>query len=409
MSVIDTETLKSKLPTRRDERWKYTNLAFLKDDTWAQAEVLNDDELPARSRFTKYTGEAAAEIAIVNGRYIPAWSTSVDGVTVRALKAGEAASGSKVPSVQDDIGLAFAADTVVIEIKAGTVLKKPIVVSTLTFGGDSLSVWSVAAPKLIVKVGKHAEAALVEYFTNEGRTLNLSATAIELAPAARLSHARINATSSSGVHLGLANLDLVRDSFCETYQFTLSGRLSREDLNIRLLESGSEAVLDGLYLANEKRHVDHATTVDHIAPQTLSSQLYKGVLADESRAVFNGRVRILRDAQQSNAAQLNNNLLLSKRAEADAKPELEIDADDVKASHGATIGQLDPEHVFYLQARGISELRAKSMLAHGFAQDIAFRVRNESIRAGVEKAVEQALATFDFGKAIEASPKGANA
>jgi Fe-S cluster assembly protein SufD len=166
---------------------------------------------------------------------------------------------------------------------------------------------------------------------------------------------------------------------------------SREDLDILLTEPGAEALLDGLYLADGKRHVDHSTNVEHIAPHTTSSQLYKGILNDESRAVFNGRVHIHRDAQKSMAAQLNNNLILSKRAEIDTKPELAIDADDVKASHGATIGQIDPEHVFYLLARAILEDDAIKMLAKGFAQDVAFRIQNDVIRPVIEKVVEKRL------------------
>ena len=212
---------------------------------------------------------------------------------------------------------------------------------------------------------------------------------MNIAKGSRVSHARFNLTQASGVQLGYTQIAQARDSFCETYQFSLSGRISREDLEIRLNESGAEVVLDGLYMTDGVRHVDHSTSVEHAAPHTTSSQLYKGILNDESRAVFNGRVRIHRDAQQVNASQLNNNLLLNKRAEVDTKPELEIDADDVKASHGATIGQIDPEHVFYLRARAIPEKEALQMIANGFAQDVAFRIRNTEIRKGLPKRLSR--------------------
>jgi Fe-S cluster assembly protein SufD len=401
------------LPTRQDERWKYTNLNVLLEGSWQPAEALAADELPSRSRFPQYEGEKAAEIVLLNGRFIPEWSSvKVDGLNVRmandlealplaAAYAEGAPQNAGVPfahaPIQDALNASFARDVIAIDIKPAANIKKPIVITSYSFGSESLNAWSVASPRVVITVGKVAEVAFVEFSSGEGRTLALPSTTIRLEKGARVSHARINASKNEAAQLGYTRIDLTRDSFCETYQFSLSGRLSREDLDIRLLEPGAEAVLDGLYLVDGKRHADHSTTVDHFAPQTLSSQLYKGILADDSRAVFNGRVRIHRDAQQSNAAQLNNNLLLSKRAEADTKPELEIDADDVKASHGATIGQLDPEHIFYLRARAIPEREARGMLARGFAQDVAFRIRNEALRDGATRAVDKALANVDLG------------
>jgi Fe-S cluster assembly protein SufD len=161
-----------------------------------------------------------------------------------------------------------------------------------------------------------------------------------------------------------------------------------------LAAPGAEAVVDGLYIENGKQHVDNHTNIEHFVADTRSEQLYKGILDGESRAVFNGRVFIAQDAQRSNSSQLNNNLLLSKRAEVDTKPELEIFADDVKAGHGATIGRLDPEHLFYLRSRAISSDDAVAMLALGFANDLVLRRTNEYVREALSLPVMNAVKGF---------------
>ncbi len=408
--------LRDGLPTRSMESWKYTNLSPLLEGTWEVAEDFASDELPPRTQFPSWMSASSGEVGLLNGVLVSEWtrvparvrvctSVQLESSPVRVSSAngfvGSGLSASRVWSpisgtpekhiAQLSLNAAFMRDLIVIDFEPGTVMREPLVISSFAFGTESLTKWSAVAPRVIVNVPVGCEVAIVEMAAGEGRTVAMPVTHINVAKGSRVSHARFNLTQDSGVQLGYTQIALARDAFCETYQFSLGGRISREDLEIRLNESGSEAVLDGLYLADGRRHVDHSTSVEHVAPHTLSSQLYKGILNDESRAVFNGRVRIHKDAQQVNAAQLNNNLLLSKRAEVDTKPELEIDADDVKASHGATIGQIDPEHVFYLRARAIPEAEAVKMLANGFAQDIAFRIRNEAIRAGAEKIVATKL------------------
>ena len=415
-SAGEAAFLREGLPTRSLETWKYTNLAPLVEGTWEVAEQFSFEDSPGREVFPSWKGASSGDVAILNGALVNEWTRLPARVrlsTANQLEAsplshstasgfssdGEisrvwsASSGSPEKRVaQLSMNAAFMRDLVVIDIEPGTILKEPLVISTLSFGTESLTKWSVSAPRIIINVPHGCDIAIVEMTGGEGRTISIPVTQLSVAKGSRVSHARVNLTQDSGVQLGYTQISQARDSFVETYQFSLSGRLSREDLEIRLNEPGAEAVLDGLYLVDGRRHVDHSTTVEHAAAQTTSSQLYKGILNDESRAVFNGRVRIRKNAQQVSASQLNNNLLLSKRAEVDTKPELEIDADDVKASHGATIGQIDPEHVFYLRARAIPEAEAVRLLANGFAQDVAFRIRNESIRRGVEAIVETKLA-----------------
>ncbi|HVK62647.1 MAG TPA: Fe-S cluster assembly protein SufD, partial [Bdellovibrionales bacterium] len=391
------------IPTRRDERWKYTDLSTLRQSIWAAADPLDAESLPSKSDFKWYSGEKSAEITLVNGRFVPSWSnTEVSGV--RVMSAADLASNNAkdlpqlsqvlekvIDTSSDDVfealNTSFMNDVVIIEVAAGTVLKSPIIINTFAKTTDSLSEIAVVSPRIVLRIGTRAEASVVENASGNGRYFSMGMTDILVSASARLTHVRLNRENENSIHIGSTQISQLRDSRCETFQFTLGGALSRENLAIRLSETGAEAVLDGLYLADGKHHVDHFTSVDHIAPHTTSAQLYKGILNGEARAVFNGRVHIHRDAQKSNAAQMNNNLLLSSKAEVDTKPELEIDADDVKASHGATIGQIDPEHVFYLRARAVPKEQAVRMLSHGFAADVAFRIGNESVRKTVGEIV----------------------
>lgn len=392
------------LPSKRDEKWKYTGTAFLSEANWIAGEVLDVDDLPSRDLFPTYPGEASGEIVLLNGALVDSWSSAmVPGVTISSsLHHGmEPVVAVDRGSVFEALNASFMHDVITIEVAAGTRVEKPLVLSQFAIGEDHLNEWSIACPRIRVIVGKGAEFAVVELFGGEGHYVQAPVIEIEVAQGARLSHARVSIEGEGAVHFGNARIDVARDAFAETYQFSLNGHLLREDLSVLLNEPGAEAVLDGLYVTTGHRHVDHSTSVEHVSPHTTSSQLYKGLLSDESRGVFSGRVKIHRDAQQSNAAQLNNTLLLSSKAEADTKPELEIDADDVKASHGATIGQIDADHVFYLQARAIPRADAVRMLARGFVQDIAFRVRNPAMSEGLREIVDVVMAGETFEGALD--------
>jgi Fe-S cluster assembly protein SufD len=399
------------LPTRKEERWKYTDLSTLKSSSWSAVEPLGIDELPLRTAFPEYTGEKSLELTILNGRLVSSWGSALpNGVQVKSaadiasrgakdasfmatLEKMFSAEGGLKSEVFGALNASFLNDIVVVEVAPGTVLKLPIIINTFSLTTDSLTDMAIVSPRLLLKIGARAEVAVIENGFGDGRYLTTCTTNIDLAAGARLTHVRVNRESSTAVRVGSVTIDQARDSFCETFQFTLGAKLVREDLLIRLNEEGASVALDGLYFAKGKNHVDHSTSVEHVAPHTTSSQLYKGILNDEGRAVFNGRVHIHRDAQKSNASQLNKNLLLSSKAEIDTKPELEIDADDVKAAHGATIGQIDPEHVFYLQARAIPREQAIEMLSRGFAADIAFRMTNKSVRDAISRIVDDYLAS----------------
>ena len=408
------------LPTRRNEKWMYTNVSALGQDEVTFAANAGAARPIGRANLVALSApvtESSAEIVFVNGIYSAPLSFLPDeaGVTVTVLtellaecvnegwsaerkgrferfrKEVESSDADR-ETVFSAMNTSFIHEGVLISVAAGIKVLKPIVLAYyVDLAAPGLVVTS---PRIFVHLEKQAEAAILEvyqgadaqkYFTN-------AVTDLRVEEAAILNHCKVQVEGDAAYHIGTTRIYQARNSFCETFQFSFGAKLSRQDLHIGLDGQGAEAALDGLYMIGGKQHTDNHTRVDHSVPNTQSSQLYKGILDGESRAVFNGFVRIHPDAQKSNANQLNNNLMLSPKAEVDTKPELEIDADDVKAAHGATIGRIDPEHVFYLETRAIPKAQAVRLLARGFAQDVVFRIRNESLRNRIHALVD---ARFD--------------
>ena len=413
------------LPTRRNEAWKYTSVVGLGEAEIVLAESLKPEELPARSEFPSFEGPRAAEIVFFNGHFVPQWSDlgSARGLSVLVLselleecvndgwtperKERLTAFREHVETSDADRENVFAAmntsfmqDAVLISVDPSAAVKEPVVVTYIS--DAKTEALPMSNPRIFAHLGKHASAGVVELYAGRegGRYFTNAVSDVRLEEGARLSHCKLQSESARAVHIGTTRIHQKRSSFAETFQFSFGGELSRQDLHIGLDGEGAETVLDGLYMMKDKQHVDHHTSVDHMVPSTTSAQIYKGILDGEARAVFNGRVHIHRDAQKSNAAQLNKNLLLSSRAEVDTKPELEIDADDVKAAHGATIGQIDPEHVFYLQARSIPKEQAVQMLARGFAKDVVFRINDPAMRSSLDAWVDR---RFDL---LRGGPRG---
>lgn len=398
------------LPTRKSERWKYTSLSMLHE---AQVGLPENDESGASiSGFD--AGRFSAEIVFVNGFFSPSASRIPELAGIQFTSLAEAmngnlsdecreilamfrswieASDSQSESVFAAMNTSFMQDALIIQVENGRAINEPVLIRHVTSFSKDESVLLISCPRVFVSIGRGAEFALVEVFSSESdaKWFVNSVTDVSLHEAARVSYCRLQIENENSLHIGTTRIHHKRNSFSESGQFTFGARLSREDLLIRLDAEGAEAKLGGLYIAKGQQHIDNYTLVDHAVPYTTSQQVYKGILDGESRAVFNGHVRIHRNAQKSNAAQVNKNLVLSRKAEVDTRPELEIDADDVKASHGATVGQIDPEHIYYLQSRGISKAEAIKMLSGGFAQDVVFDIRNEAIRSFMRGIVGERL------------------
>jgi Fe-S cluster assembly protein SufD len=197
-------------------------------------------------------------------------------------------------------------------------------------------------------------------------------------------HYKVQREDEAAFHVATMQVQLGRSTNFTTHSISLGGALVRNDVNV-LLAEGTEATVNGLYIVNGTQHVDNHTSIDHAKPHGASHELYKGILDGRSSAVFNGRILVRKDAQKTDSKQTNKNLVLSDDAVIDTKPELQILADDVRCTHGATIGQLDAEALFYLQSRGIGKRQARSLLTYAFAQDVIDRIRVADLREQLEK------------------------
>ena len=270
-------------------------------------------------------------------------------------------------------------------VPANTVVEQPIqllFVTTPPDGGAPV----MTHPRVLIVAGENSQVRLVESYGGGGESpyLTNAVTEVVAGPAAVVDHYKVVRESLAGYHIGAMHLRLDRAASFSSHAVTLGGAIVRNDADATLDGEGVDCTLNGLYLANGRRLIDNHTTIRHASPHCSSHELYKGILDDEARAVFNGKIVVAIDAQKTDAKQTNKALLLSEDAQINTKPELEIFADDVKCTHGATVGQLDEDALFYLRARGLAEEQARSVLIHAFASDLLNRIAVDSIRAQLE-------------------------
>ncbi len=370
-------------PRTRQENWKYTDTRPIAKKSFSytnnQSVSISTEEIDA----IRFQGLDCYELVFVNGVYSKEHSR-IDGLpegTVIENMADALAKDSELlkkhlaqyadnkVSPFTALNTAFIQHGTYIDVPKNTVIEKPI--NVLYLSKESAKPFAAHTRNLIV-MSEHSEATLIEsyiglddanYFTN-------TVTEVSLAPSAILKHYKIQQESLNAYHIGNLNVVQGKDSRFESNSISLGGSLVRNDINGQLAAEGASIVMNGLYMTNNKQHVDNHTRVDHLKPNTHSSENYRGVLNGKSRAVFNGKVVVHPQAQKIEAHQNNANLLLSDDAEIDTKPELEIYADDVKCSHGATVGQLDQNMLFYLRSRAIDEETAKSLLTYAFADEV---------------------------------------
>jgi Fe-S cluster assembly protein SufD len=248
-------------------------------------------------------------------------------------------------------------------------------------------------PRNLLVAGKNSQASVVEvYLTRgEGTSFTNIVTEIVVQENANLEHTKIQNEGSQAFNIGTTQVYQARDSKFFSVTISLNGAIIRNDLNIVLDDQNCEANLYGLYMPTGKTHIDNHSLVDHAKPHSYSNELYKGILDGKSTGVFNGKIFVRQDAQKTNAFQSNRNILLSKDASMNTKPQLEIFADDVKCSHGATTGQLDEDMLFYLRARGIGLDKARALLMYAFAGDVINQVKIEAVRHYIESAIASRL------------------
>ena len=390
------------IPTVKNEEWKYTRISglFNKDFSFANPVSITNNELNA-VRLPGY--ENATELVFVNGVYTVSLSTiRSEDLIVQSLE--EAANGKFNKIVTENLGhsskyikdgihalnTAFLQDGIFIHVKKGKIIDKPVYIYHLI---DARSRNILSQPRILIHVDEHADVEFVANYATIGASESLTneVTEVIVEQGAVVEYYKIQNDVSNSSQINTTHFRQIGKSHVHTVCITLNGGIVRNNLNIALEASHSEANLHGLYFQRGQTHVDNHTLVDNVQPNCLSNELYKGIVDDTATAVFNGKIFVRQDAQKTNAFQSNKNILLSYNASVNTKPQLEIFADDVKCSHGCTIGQLDDEALFYLRSRGISERAAKSLLVHAFALDILEHIKSEPVRNYVDGLISERL------------------
>jgi Fe-S cluster assembly protein SufD len=370
------------LPTQRVEDWRFTNIAPILETPF-EFPRLSIAHLPPPS------GDGLRFI-FINGRFTKLHSSQApNGVQIGSLSDG-AIDLPQLTKIADDRENAFTAlnsglltDGMYVIIPDGKVLEQPIEVEFMSAGKETF----ITNPRVLIVVGKNAQATVIERYVGAGHYFTNAVTEIALAEHAILDHVKMQQESTTAYHI--ANTQIVqaaRSTFTSHY-VALGGALVRNEVRVRFDGEHAESTVNGLYLAKGKQHLDNFTVIDHAKPNCASHELYKGILADQSHGVFNGKIFVRKDAQKTDAKQTNKVLLLSDDATINTKPQLEIFADDVKCTHGATIGQLDATQLFYLQSRGIPLDQARRLLTFAFANDVVSRIKIEAIRAELEAQI----------------------
>ena len=386
-------------PTRRDEEWRFTNVAPIAETPFTLADKAGSTLTADALAVYTYDGMGGTQLVFVNGHFQAALSSTEfpAGVTVSTLAQAMTDNAAVVeahlgryaaPDSQAFVALNTAAleDGVFVQIARNAVIEDPIhllFVST-PHGGPTVS-----HPRTLIVAEENSQATLVESYSGQadGVYFTNAVTEIVARENAVLDHYKVQRESLKAFHVATMALDLAKTTNFSSHSVGLGGLLVRNDANAYLGGEGIECTLNGVYLGKGKQVIDNHTAIDHALPHCNSHEIYKGILDDQSRGVFNGKIFVREDAQKTDAKQTNQTLLLSPTAQIDTKPQLEIFADDVKCTHGATIGQLSAEAQFYLQARGIPKDQARALLTYAFASDIVSRIKIDAIRAQLDQVL----------------------
>ncbi len=384
-------------PTTKNEDWHFTSVAPIAERQFVPFTAVSGDVRRTDIEPYLFANTDDWHLAVfVNGRFAPELSHLEKlpaGVRVLPL----ARAWAEAPELAGRMGTiartdsqsftalntAFLHDGIVIHVPADQVLEHPI---HLVFVTDRHGVNGVSYPRNLIVAGRHSRATVIEsyvgladvpYFTN-------AVSEVVVEAGATLSHYKLQREGRQAYHVGTAEVTQARDSHYVSFSLAIGGALTRTNISTVLGGEGCGATLNGLYMLDGTQHGDHQTRIEHAQPNCFSRELYKGVLDGESHGVFNGKVYVQPIAQKTDGKQTNNNLLLSERAQIDTKPQLEIFADDVKCTHGATVGRLDDVSLFYMKSRGVGAEEARKLLTYAFAADVLETIENDVVREGLE-------------------------
>lgn len=396
------------IPTMRHEEWKYTRISgfFNKDyelplssPSRLEAEDFNGLRLPGY--------EEANELVFINGIFSKELS-QIRSASLVVMPLEEAASGEFSNIVSTYLGdsrqylkdginalnTAFIDGGIFINIRRSLVVEHPVYVYNIT---DARQTNILSQPRTLVHIGENAHVKMVETYKTMGGADSFTNQVMEIIveEAAMLEYYKLQNDVTNSSLVSSTHIRQVGKSHVHTVTISLDGGIVRNNLNIVMAAAHSESHLYGLYFPKGDNIIDNHTLVDNVEPNCLSNELYKGIASERGTGVFNGKIYVQQKAQKTNAYQTNKNILLSEDASVNTKPQLEIFADDVKCSHGCTVGRLDEEGLFYLRSRGISEQMAQSLMVHAFATDVLEHIRIEAIHTYVEQLISERL-DFNF-------------
>jgi Fe-S cluster assembly protein SufD len=377
------------LPQRRDERWKYSDVTFLEKETYHTANAISDTQAYANT-FTRLADSIS--LVFLDGHYSAILSDTrllskeivlcsmQEALTSHPEQIKKYLASSVERTAFTSLNTALLTDGIYLNVPAHEIVTAAIHLIYLNSSQADI----IHSPRHLIILNAHAKATILEehhaqsgtnYFTN-------IVTDIDAGANAELVYYKIQNDSINATHISQINVQQKKDSTVSLFQLALGAHFAREDVLVDLLEAGAASNVNGFYfLNNDNQHIDHHIQIDHKATHGSSDMLYKGILDKKSHGVFNGKIIVHKDAQKTRSEQANHNLLLSKSAMIDTKPDLEIYANDVKCSHGSTVGQLDSDALFYLRARGIDQQTALKLLNYAFAEDAMNKITHPAIRA----------------------------
>jgi len=386
-------------PTTRIEDWKYTNVGPIVGVRFQPAPHELNDKVKKQVKDLPYAGLDCTRLVFVNGHYAEELSS------VQELPKGAKVTSLAKAFQQEDamtahlaryasheihpfvaINTAFMEDGAFIEISKGTVLEKPIEILYVSTGGGEP--W-VAHPRNLIVAAQGSQATVVETYVSLSGDVyfNNAVTEIVAEENAHVDYVKLQSESEEAFHVATVLAYAARNGAVQTNSIQFGARLGREEVTTVLDGEGAEGFLYGLYVTNGQQLIDNHSTIDHAQPHCSSREFYKGILDGKSTGVFNGKILVRKDAQKTDSKQSDKNLLLSESATINTKPQLEIFADDVKCTHGATVGQIDPESIFYLRSRGIGLEEARNLLIVAFANEIIDHVKFEPLREQLKAAL----------------------
>jgi Fe-S cluster assembly protein SufD len=381
-------------PTTKDEDWHFTSPSPIAEREFTFEPRASGSVSGAEVKQFSF-GSNWHTMVFVNGRYAPAYSTRAELKGVQILPLAEA--WTKAPELAKKVGTALSAqptftalnsafmpDGAVIHVDKAVEVDTPIHV---IFVVDETAKGRVMYPRNLIVAERGARVTIVESYvaTTDASYFTNAVTEVIVGDGATVTHTKVQSEARKAFHVGTIEATQSRDSHYVSFSFATGSSLSRTNIYTKLAGEGSGSTLNGLYMVDGEQHCDHQTRIEHVAPNCFSREVYKGVLDGKSHGVFNGKVYVHPEAQKTDGKQTNNSLLLSKEAQVDTKPQLEIFADDVKCTHGATVGKLDEMALFYMKSRGVDAETAKRLLIYAFAADVLETIERTDVKEHLEQ------------------------